>query len=222
MGVEFHITRAECWSDNDAVPIAAEEWLSYVAADDELQLAPENGPCHVRWLGQSKHDDPWLDWANGNIYTKWPDTALYRKMFHIAMTLDAHIQDDDGTKYLTIDAWKFDPTRWNIANKNQLPPKPSMNVDWGIFTLPVAIAVYIFVNWCTDSFFGTGYFKATVWPKLLAGSAAAISLWSIGSCLNGDVPRRDRQHRFLSLPIEYWAPIVLAFGLLSIFYSNFA
>src|SRR5689334_16430634 len=83
MGVEFHITRAEFWAENNDSPITAEEWLSYVASDSELSLDAANGRYFVRWLGASAYDEPWLDWFQENISTKWPDTALYQKMLRV-------------------------------------------------------------------------------------------------------------------------------------------
>jgi len=110
MGVELHITRAEHWAENDGLQITAEEWLAYVESDAELRLWPENGQHFARWLGPSKYAEPWLDWFQGNVSTKWPDTALYCKMLRIAQALGAHVQDDDGTKYLTEADWQYDPT----------------------------------------------------------------------------------------------------------------
>jgi len=110
MGVELHISRAEDWAENQGQEISADEWLSYVASDPELQLWPENGPHFVRWLGASKYDEPWLDWSQGNLSTKWPDTALFRKMLAIAESLSANVQDDDGTKYTAESPWEYDPT----------------------------------------------------------------------------------------------------------------
>jgi hypothetical protein len=111
MGVEFHITRAENWFENDDSQITAEEWLSYIQNDPELRLNTENGEYSAIWLGLSKHEEPWLDWSSGNIYTKWPDTALYRKMLQIAEALKAKIQDDDGNVYFTQEDWEYDPTK---------------------------------------------------------------------------------------------------------------
>lgn len=110
MGVELHISRAEHWAENEGQEISADEWLSYVASDPELQLWPENGPHFVHWLGASKHDEPWLDWYQGNVSTKWPDTALFRKMLAIAASLGANVQDDDGTKYTADSPWEYDPS----------------------------------------------------------------------------------------------------------------
>lgn len=116
MGVEFHITRAESWADNADSRIGAEEWLAYVAGDPELRRRPENGEHFVQWLGRSEYEEPWLDWRQGNISTKWPDTALYRKMLEIAVALDARVQDDDGNLYVNETDWEFNPN----ANKAAL------------------------------------------------------------------------------------------------------
>jgi hypothetical protein len=109
MGVDFYITRAEFFADNDRDPISPEEWLAYVARDPELRLYPVNGPHYVLWSGPSAYEEPWLDWSQGNIITKWPDTALYRKMLSVAGKLGAQIQDDNGTVYSLPTDWEFDP-----------------------------------------------------------------------------------------------------------------
>jgi hypothetical protein len=98
VGYDLHITRRKNWSEagND---ITAEEWLAYVAKDPELSLFPENGPHFALWSGKSKHADPWLDWFNGNVYTKNPDEALIDKMLAIARSLNAQVQGDDGEIY---------------------------------------------------------------------------------------------------------------------------
>jgi hypothetical protein len=126
MGVEFHITRAENWFENEEVQITAEEWLQYIASDSELKLHTENGEYYAIWLGKSKYEEPWFDWSSGNIYTKWPDTALYRKMLQIAEKLNAKVQDDDVTVYLSADDWEFDPTLPAEAISN----KPIQNISW--------------------------------------------------------------------------------------------
>jgi hypothetical protein len=109
VGIEFHITRGEFWASNKGKEITAKEWLAYVASDPELKLDPRNGKYFVLWLGRSAYDEPWLDWLQGNISTKWPDTALYKKMLKIAKALKAHVQDDDGTPYEKDTDWTFQP-----------------------------------------------------------------------------------------------------------------
>ena len=101
MGYDLHITRAESWADNAGAEIGAEEWLAAVRADPELTLAPDvgMGPHFARWSGPSRHDEPWLDWRAGNVYTKSPDSALLRKMVRLAERLGARVQGDDGELY---------------------------------------------------------------------------------------------------------------------------
>ena len=43
MGIEFHITRAEFWADNDDAQISADEWLNYINNDNELSRDGING-----------------------------------------------------------------------------------------------------------------------------------------------------------------------------------
>ncbi len=110
MGVEFHITRAEYWAENDEAQITSDEWISYINSDDELSIDYRNGDYHAQWSGPSLYDDPWLDWSDGNIYTKWPDTYLYRKMLKIAKCLNAQVMDDEGTIYSDESDWEHNPS----------------------------------------------------------------------------------------------------------------
>lgn len=109
MGVELHITRAAAWCENDDCQITSEEWLEYVQNDPELEIRSENGEFHVVWSGKSEYDEPWLNWFQGNIYTKWPDTALYNKMLSVALTLGAKVQDDNCANYPEEAQWEFNP-----------------------------------------------------------------------------------------------------------------
>jgi len=45
----LHITRAKRWPDSKRHPIGADEWLTIVAADPELTLALNHGPCFAFW-----------------------------------------------------------------------------------------------------------------------------------------------------------------------------
>ncbi|WP_353887881.1 hypothetical protein [uncultured Pantoea sp.] len=109
MGVEFHITRAEYWAENDDDQISSEEWLKIISSDPELSLNPRSGEFHAIWNGDGSDGEDWLDWSGGNIYTKWPPTPLYRKMLLISQKLNAKVMDDDGTIYETSDDWQYNP-----------------------------------------------------------------------------------------------------------------
>lgn len=109
MGVEFHITRAEFWAENDDDKISSDEWLDVINSDPELSLSPKGGEFHTIWQGEGSDGEDWLEWFEGNIKTKWPPTPLYRKMLQISEKLNAKVMDDDGTVYETPDAWQYDP-----------------------------------------------------------------------------------------------------------------
>lgn len=126
MGVELHITRTPEGSDSQ-LDISAEEWLAYVSKDPELEPWPENGPHFARWLGKSAHQEPWLDWAHGEISSKWPDTALYRKMLGIAASLGARVRDDDDTTYTSPDQWDFEPSSASAS------PSPAGKAWWRLW-----------------------------------------------------------------------------------------
>jgi hypothetical protein len=99
MGYDLHITRAKFHFQNEGAWITADEWLRYVDQDPELTLAPDNGDYFALWSGKSEYPDPWLDWSEGNIYTKNPDDPLIDKMVEIAKKLNAKAQGDDGEIY---------------------------------------------------------------------------------------------------------------------------
>jgi len=101
MGYDLHITRSpNGWADNSGHEIAAEEWLAVVESDPELRLAGYNGSHFALWSGSSKHEDPWFDWSRGNVSTKNPDPAMVAKAISVAQRLDAHVEGDDGERYL--------------------------------------------------------------------------------------------------------------------------
>jgi hypothetical protein len=109
MGVDLHITRAAFWAANEGSEISADEWLAYVASDAELRLDPRNGKYFVQWLGKSSYEEPWIDWFQGNLSSKWPDTALYRKMLMMASALNAQVMDDEVAVYAAPADWEFEP-----------------------------------------------------------------------------------------------------------------
>ena len=43
MGVEFHITRAEFWADNDDAQITSDEWLHYINSGQAPRYTQSHG-----------------------------------------------------------------------------------------------------------------------------------------------------------------------------------
>lgn len=127
MGQQLHITRAQFWANNKKSPITENEWLVYIESDPDLELVPELGRLYVRWKDPAeicKYEQPWLNFKSGNIFTEWPDTALYKKMLAIAAALQAKVQDDDGAVYQNVGEWEFDPSSPEV--KRLPPPKLSL------------------------------------------------------------------------------------------------
>ena len=112
MGYDLHITRRK--SSDDPTTITADVWLAYVRSDPELQLQPDNGPHFAIWTPQP---DAWLDWHDGEIFSKNPNQPLINKMIAIANALHATLIGDDGEPY---------PASTNTAATQQMPPKPSL------------------------------------------------------------------------------------------------
>jgi len=99
MGYELHITRRNSWSDKGK-DIPADEWLAYVRSDPDLCLRPEHGAYFAEWSGPSELECPWLDWSDGQIHSKNPDSKLIDKMVSIARHFDAAVLGDDDESYV--------------------------------------------------------------------------------------------------------------------------
>ena len=98
VGYDLHITRRKHWSD-EGDDISSDEWLAYVRGDPELRLRPEAGPYFAEWSSPEQDDGRWLDWREGHVYSKNPDSALIDKMVAVAEQLRATVQGDDGELY---------------------------------------------------------------------------------------------------------------------------
>ncbi|HHR6078064.1 TPA: hypothetical protein ACS7ZY_000385 [Providencia alcalifaciens] len=95
------------WIDSEINPLDSDEWLAFVEQDPELEINGVNGAFNATWFGNSIYDTPWLEWDNGRIYTKWPDTALYIKMLDIAKKLNAKVMDGEDNLYERPESWVF-------------------------------------------------------------------------------------------------------------------
>jgi hypothetical protein len=110
MGYDFHITRAEDWSDSENCPITKDEWEAVIAADPELRLDPKNGQGFANWVDPvSGKERGWFAWSEGEISTKNPDRAQLAKMLLIAERFGAQVLGDDGEKYASAEAISEDP-----------------------------------------------------------------------------------------------------------------
>jgi len=99
MGYDVHITRKKFWAGDGGPVITADKWLAYVATDAQLRLDPTSKRHGVTLDIQSQYPDPWLEWFEGDIYTKNPDEAILAKMLQISSALGARVQGDDGEIY---------------------------------------------------------------------------------------------------------------------------
>ena len=102
MGYDLHITRRADWSEtgND---ITTDEWLAYVRTHPGWKINGENGAYFATWERAGESEACWLDWHEGNLYTKDPTPELIAQMLAIAATFGARVQGDDGEFYPTTD-----------------------------------------------------------------------------------------------------------------------
>ncbi len=98
MGYDFHITRRRLWHDEGGPVITAEEWLRLVEGDPELELDPRNGP-YFAVCERPDEEAHWLDWRDGELFTKNPDDWFVRKMQALAERLGARVQGDEAEVY---------------------------------------------------------------------------------------------------------------------------
>ena len=103
MGYDLHITRADFWAENEGHEIAVEEWLRLVAENASLRLDVSNGPCFAIVTIDDDDSSRWLDWRDGNVYTKSPDSATLEKMLAVAEALGGRVQGDDGEHYQSVE-----------------------------------------------------------------------------------------------------------------------
>ncbi len=101
MGYDLHITRKECWADEEKEgSISIAEWKAYVETDSEIMPDPEN-PDEDNYL-YIRDAENWPLWFNprlGNIYTKNPPEDVTKKIVQIAAALKARVQGDDQEFY---------------------------------------------------------------------------------------------------------------------------
>lgn len=98
MGYNFYITRKQNIF-NEGSNITTEEWLALVQLDGSLSINAENGDCFVVWKNPLSNELDWLDWEDGNIFSKNPSTDFRFKMIDIAFQPNARLIGEDGEIY---------------------------------------------------------------------------------------------------------------------------
>jgi len=99
---DYHITRAEDWTETHGTEISEREWQSCAHNDDELSSDPANGPNAFVWKAHPEGSpEAWVDWSQGNVYSSDPDLALIAKLKELAGTLRARLVTDDNRVVLS-------------------------------------------------------------------------------------------------------------------------
>jgi len=114
MGYDLHITRKSEWFDEDGEEITLDEWCDFVKSSSDMRLdgfaeiETPNGTLRVEsdglsvWTGYSGQTDgnmAWFDFTEGNIKVKSPDDEIIKKMYQIAVTLNAKVQGEECEVY---------------------------------------------------------------------------------------------------------------------------
>ena len=107
-----------------------------------------------------------------------------------------------------------------------------MIVIWkgfGIVVPIVAVAGWAVSQIAVDASLGADYYEKHAWPKTIACMVIGCLLWSLGTWMNrpddeesanlrpGAVPRQQEVHDFFFVPVQYWAFVMVAFGVLAAF-----
>lgn len=101
---------------------------------------------------------------------------------------------------------------------------------WGVAVPVITFAFLLLFDAATAAYFGDeSYYAENAWPKFAAMLLAAIVVWFLGRYLNSGTGRvvvdqetqeqliLKRTHTFFWLRMEYWAPILILFGLVLAF-----
>ncbi|MDX1577151.1 MAG: hypothetical protein R3266_01650 [Gemmatimonadota bacterium] len=99
MSQEVFITRAARPSEGSQVPIPEGLWRKLIEHDPDLVAPDEAYPSFVRWKAAPSAGEPWIDWADGNLFTRNADDALLRKLLELATVLRARVRGEDGDLY---------------------------------------------------------------------------------------------------------------------------
>lgn len=98
------------------------------------------------------------------------------------------------------------------------------------FVVPVIVfLVSLVLQYSLDEVFYQGYYTSAQWPYIAALVIAAIAVWFLGKKINknterilldpdtGEEVRIVNCHSLFWIRVEYWAPILLVFAVMSFF-----
>ena len=81
------------------------------------------------------------------------------------------------------------------------------------FLVPIiAFASLLLLQLGVDAAFGDDYYKQNEWPKYAAIVLAAVACWFVGRMLNKGEGKAA--HTLFFVPMQYWAFLILALGLI--------
>jgi len=99
MGYDVFVTRAEHHFDGSQTPIPEGDWRAIIDNDPYLSAPDEAYQNYAVWASPGRKPGSWIDWANGNLFTRSPDDSFLRKLIELAGLLAAVVQGKDGERY---------------------------------------------------------------------------------------------------------------------------
>lgn len=149
-----HITRAESWRQSEQKPIAREEWLACVEADEELRrvtpqeveankpfVKADDGAWVERRPDGSERILAWFGYHGGMIDVRNPDGEALGKMADVAEALHANVIDENDK--VLIDPGPPHPT-WREPAAPSTPLPASL---LGIIGVAIVVLGLAFVLW---------------------------------------------------------------------------
>jgi hypothetical protein len=87
---------------------------------------------------------------------------------------------------------------------------------WGIVAGIIWVACFLATQLAVDQIYEDGFYKAHVWPKILAATVSAPIIWFVGRAMNGaatdDQRAHGARHTLFWIPVEYWGPLFFIVG----------
>jgi hypothetical protein len=148
MSYQVYVTRGKFWAENDGFEISSAEWLQIVEADDELRRNEQNGAYSADFIGPDGSNDQWIDWAEGNLFTGYPDRPLQNALLRLATELGAVIQGEDGEIYRDVDDFPEVKhlTGFSPGAMNRRPAYQRREIAWTFVVIVVIAAAITAVN----------------------------------------------------------------------------
>jgi hypothetical protein len=117
MGYHVTIIRKK---GNKIEPVSKQEWEAFVAKSPNLSFEVlDDGRTYAVIKDNQGQIKTWLDWNEGEIWTKNPEEDVLAEMIQIAGQLGARVRGDEGEYYKSVSETYYDPLEKEEHDRNQ-------------------------------------------------------------------------------------------------------